>query len=105
MSSGNIGLDQPLTGHTKISQTEAIENEILLAAKRVTEIPSNGQLRCDYDGQTDGQPAYIGFAPRGLGASTTGWLIQKFTYDGSRQMTLRQIAYDSWDNRASATYA
>lgn len=104
MSSGNIGLDQKLTGHTKISQTEAMENEVSLAAKRVTEIPSNMQMRAQYS-STDGLPDYLGFAPRGLAVGNTGWLLQKFTYDGSRQCTLRQIAYDSWNNVATASYA
>jgi hypothetical protein len=100
-----LGQDEKLTGHTKISAAEAIELEVDLKAKRITEIPSNMQMRVDYDGQTDGLPKYLGFAPRGLASSATGWLIQKFTYDGSRQATLRQCAYDSWDNRATASYA
>lgn len=105
MSSGNIGLDQPLTGHTKISQTEAIENEILIAAKRVTEIPSNQQMLADYVARTDGQPVYLGYAPRSLAEGTDGWLLQKYTYDGSNQCTSRKIAYGNWTNRASETYA
>lgn len=100
-----IGETEILTGQTKVTSAEAIEHETLLKAKRYTEIPSNHQIRCDYSDRTDGQPTYIGFAPRSLASSTSGWLLQKFTYDGSSQCTLRQIAYDSWDNRASATYA
>lgn len=90
---------------SKSTQVEANEYEPLIYAKRVTEIPSNMQLRADYDSQTDGKPKFLGFGPRGLASSSTGWLLQQFTYDASRQVTLRQVAYNTWDNRASATYA
>ena len=64
------------------------------------------QLRCDYDGATDGRPRWVGFAARGVATSDTSWLLQRFTYDGNRQCTLRQIAYDSWDNHSTtAVYA
>lgn len=100
-----IGDTYTLTGQHKVSDAEAREHEDDILAKRITEIPTNLQMRADYDGQTDGLPKYLGFGTRGLASSTTGWLLQQFTYDGSRQCTLRQIAYDSWDNRAAATYA
>lgn len=100
-----IGDVELLTGQVRITAAEAIEHETELKAKRFTEIPSNMQMRADYDGETDGLPLYLAFAPRGLASSTDGWLIQKFTYDGSRQATLRQIAYGNWDNRTSETYS
>lgn len=93
------------SGEIKSTGVEKDEYEIALGAKRTTEIPSNMQMRADYDGQTDGLPKYMGYAPRSLASSATGWLLQKFTYDGSRQCTLRQIAYGIWDNRATETYA
>lgn len=100
-----LGDSYQLTGQVRGSDAESREHEALLHAKRFTEIPSNGQLRCAYS-STDGLPDYLGYAPRGLATNASGWLIQKYTYDGSRQMTLRQIAYDAWDNRATtATYA
>lgn len=99
-----LGQSEITNGQVRISAAEAIELEVDLKAKRITEIPSNMQMRGAYS-STDGLPDYLGFAPRGLATNTTGWLLQKFTYDGSRQCTLRQIAYDTWDNRASATYA
>ena len=106
MSLGQLGQAEGLTGHVRVSQAEAIENEILVAAKRVMEIPSNQQMQVDYDSQTDGQPLYLGFAPRSLLTSTNGWLLQKFTYDANspRQVLTRTIAYDSWANRAIASY-
>jgi len=100
-----LGQTEVLTGQIKISAAEAIELETDLKAKRITEIPTNMQMRVDYDGMTDGLPKYLGFAPRGLASNASGWLIQQFTYDGSRQATLRQCAYDSWDNRATASYS
>lgn len=101
---GNINHDWTPSGATKSSGIESDVYEKLLGSYRITEIPSNMQMRAAYS-STDGLPDYVGFAPRSLASSASGWLLQKFTYDGSRQATLRQIAYDSWDNRASATYA
>jgi len=75
-----------------------------LSALRITEISSNQQMRAAYS-STDGLPDYTGNAPKGLADSTTGWLLKKFTYDANRQCTLIQIAYDSWTNRASASYS
>lgn len=93
--------DVRLEGATKVSSAEAREHEGAIFAKRVTEIPSNLQMRVEY---TSGQPLYTGYAPKGVASSTGGWLLQKFTYS-SGQVTLRQIAYDSWDNRATASYS
>lgn len=95
-----LGTSDILTGQTKVSAAEAAEFEQLLSAKRTTEIPTNLQLRADYLARTDGLPTYMGYAPKGLASSSTGWLLQKFTYDASSQCTLRQIAYNSWDLRA-----
>lgn len=101
-----LGNTEILNGQVRISAAEAIELEVDLKAKRTTEIPTNMQMRVDYNGLTDGLPKFLGFAPRGLASSASGWLIQQFTYDGSRQATLRQCAYDAWDNRATtASYA
>ncbi len=96
-----LGQDREVWGELKVSAAEQAEYEPELFAKRITEIPSNMQMRAAYSA-TDGLPDYVGYAPRGLTAATTGWLLQKFTYDASRQCTLRQIAYSSWDLRADA---
>lgn len=79
--------------------------EGLLSAARITEIPTNMQMRADYLLRTDGLPTYMAYGPKGLATSSTRWLLQKFTYDSNAQCTLRQIAYGSWDNRASASYS
>lgn len=92
-----------LTGSLKVSMAEEREHDGALQAKRILEIPSNLQMRVAYNASK--QTEYAGFAARGLAASADGWLIQKFTYDANKQVTLRQSAYDAWDNRASATYA
>lgn len=65
---------------------------------------SSMQQRVDYD--EDGNAIYIGYAPMGTAADEANWLIQKFTYDGSNRMTLRQIKRKgTWDNRTGETYA
>jgi len=75
--------------------------ESALFAHRYTKIPSNMQMRIDW---TSGNADYVGYAPKDLTSSTQGWLLQKFTYDDSGRCTLRQIAFDSWDDRATASY-
>lgn len=100
-----IGASDTLWGQTKVSAAEAKEHEDLLLAKRIVEIPSNLQMRADYGSRSDSQPEHLGFAARGTASSDTSWLLHKFTYDGSNRVTLRQIAYDSWDNIATATYS
>lgn len=69
------------------------------------EFPSNFQMFIDYVARTDGQPIYVGFAPKGAATSDNVWLIQKSTYNGSNQLTQRQSAVGSYDNRASLTYS
>ena len=95
-----INNQEAVSGATKSSDVENKTYEKDLWAGRFTEIPSNMQMRADYTTRTDGQPVYLGFAPKGLASSATGWLLHKFTYDGSDRVTVRQIAYDIWDDRA-----
>lgn len=90
------------SGQTRPSIVEAREHEELVSARRITEIPPTLQMRVEYDGSD--RELYIGYGPRGLAASSTGWLIHKCTYT-TNLLTLRQTAFDSWDNRATATYA
>jgi len=93
------------SGQTKPDAISVDSYEHDLFAQRWTEIPSNLQMRAEYT--TDGGetvPLYLGFAPRGLAAGTDGWLLQKFTYDGSGNVTLRQIAYGNWTGRAGLSY-
>lgn len=99
---------QEFEGAVKPSSIEQAGWEADLFAHRYCEIPSNMQLRLDYGARSDGQPIYQGFAPRGLASSATGWLLYKFTYSADPgNMTLRQIAYGVWDDRAAegTTYA
>jgi hypothetical protein len=98
------GVSEPLTGQIKVSAAEAKEHEDLISAKRITEIPTNLQMMAAYS-STDGLPDYVGYAAKGLAAGTNGWLLQKFTYDASRQCTVRQIAYGNWTNRTGASYS
>lgn len=63
------------------------------------------QQTFDYGARTDGQPVYVCNGARGLATSAQGWIIYKYTYDGSNNVTVRQAALDSCDNRATATYS
>lgn len=96
-----VGVSDPLWGQTKVSAAEAKEHEDMLLAKRTVSIPSNMKKRFEY---SSGNCIYAGAAPKGLAEGTDGWMIQKFTYDGSNQCTDIDIAYGNWTNRASYTY-
>ena len=100
-----IGDSYVLNGQVRASDAEVREHEEEMYAKRTISLPLNMQERLDYGVRTDGQPTYIGYAPRALATSATGWMLAKFTYDDNGYVTVKQIAYDSWDNRAGATYA
>ena len=95
-------LSTGLTGSTRVSMAEEREHSQTLMAKRITEIPTDQQMRVEYN--SDGTHLYVGYGARGLASSDDAWLIHKFTYV-SQQVTLRQSAYDVWDDRSSATYA
>lgn len=78
-----------------------------LFAQRIVEVPSNMQFRADYDGQTDGLPKYVGYAPKGLAEGSDGWLLKEYTYDANdpRQCTKILIGYGNWTARAGASYS
>ena len=59
------------------------------------------EIRFDYGTRTDGQPVYIGYAPSGTLVGDSLWLLHKFTYDTSNNVTRREVAVDKdWTNRA-----
>ena len=88
-------LANPITqeGAVKPSSLEQHVYEPDLFAFRYTDIPSNMEGRWEYD--VDSNCIYAGYAPQGLGEGVDGWLIQKFTWDGSN-CTKREINYSSW---------
>ncbi|KYK25706.1 hypothetical protein AYK26_07760 [Euryarchaeota archaeon SM23-78] len=88
-------------GEGRASEVEARVFDPKVWAVRYVEIPSNMQMRVEYSGYN---ALYLGYADSGLGISASGWLLQKYTYDASGRATLRQISYDSWDDRALTTY-
>lgn len=64
------------------------------------------QYRFDYNGFTDGNPAFQGMAPKGVGEDDTRWTIYFWEYDSSRQATKRTIAFkSSWTLRTNAAYS
>jgi len=90
-------------GAVKPSSLEQQKYEPDLWADRITEIPSNMQMRIAYD--VSNRAEYVGFAPKGLAEATDGWLLHKFAYDGaSTRCVSRKIAYGNWTNHASETY-
>lgn len=74
----------------------------LVNSQTTTDAPSSLQIRNEYN--PDQTTLYMGFAQRGTLTSENTWTIFKYTYT-AQQMTLKQTAFDSWDNRAIATYA
>lgn len=71
---------------------------------KIQEFQGNLQMLIDYDGRTDGQPVYVGYAISGKGTSDDSWIVYNFQYDGSNQLTSRKTAYGIWDDRGSLTY-
>lgn len=94
-----------LTGQRKVTDAEAREHQATLLAKRITDIPNDLQIKVDPDGRSDNQPVYVGFAPKGLATSSEGWLLWKITYDSFGDFSYKQVAYDDYDSRASASYS
>lgn len=73
-----------------------------LNSRTITEGMGDRQKRFEYN--ADGTVLYAGEAPRSFASSDNYWIIQKFTYSGGN-VTLIQTAFDTWDNRATASYA
>lgn len=73
-------------------------------ASKVQDVLTDIQIQADYDVRTDGQPIYLGYAIAGKATSDNAWMIYKFTYDASNQMTVKQTSYGTWTGRAALTY-
>jgi len=95
------GGQRDVYGLVRSSEAESREFDPALDAKRVTDIPSNGQLQMEY---SSGNLIYLGFADRGITITASGWLIQKYTYDLSGNALSRTTAYDAWTDRILAEY-
>lgn len=63
------------------------------------------KVRLDYQGGTN--VVYIGFAVSGSLTSEPKWIICKFIYDASSNVTQIDVAPENsiWDNRTSLTYS
>lgn len=98
-------IDNPtiMEGAVKPSAIEVECLEPNLSSHRIMMIESNQQGMWDY--LTGTLVVYAGYAPRGLPTSSPSWLLQFYQYDGNSNVIQRQIAYDSWDNRATASYS
>jgi len=95
------GGQRDIYGLVRASEAESREFDPALDAKRVTDIPSNQQMRAEYSGN---DLIYLGFADKGISSATSGWLLHKYTYDASGKAISRQISYDSWKDKAITIY-
>jgi hypothetical protein len=68
------------------------------------EFPQYYQFSIDYDDRTDGQPVYMGYAPKGSAVGDNDWLIFMFTYNESDQVLTRKSAFGNWTDRATLSY-
>lgn len=75
------------------------EHDHRVVAKRVIGVESDLQLRVDDLGTT----LYVGQGARGLALSADGWLLTKYTIGDTTVSSMTAI--DTWNNRASASYA
>lgn len=62
------------------------------------EAPERIQL-FDYGARTDGQPEYIGHAPSGTAEGDDGWVLFKFTINGSGFVTKVESTGGIWTVR------
>ena len=97
-----IGTKENQSGATKPSSIEQMAWEGNIWAVRYTEIPSNMQMRVEYN--ADNTVKYRGFAARSLAEGTDGWLLQYFEYT-DRKIVKRTIAYGNWTGRTGEDYA
>ena len=61
-----------------------------------------------YAYHANGQPEYIGIAKKGSASSDAKWLITKYTYNGSNQVTLKETSDENavWDDyNTTVTYS
>ena len=93
---------EAVSGATKSSDVENKTYEKDTWALRITDIPSNMTKRFAWSG---GNCTYLGAAPRGLAEGTDGWILQKFTYDGSNQCTKIEVGYGNWTNHELEDFA
>jgi len=95
------GGDRDVYGLTRSTEAEHRKFEPSIDAERITEIPSNNQMKVEWIG---GNPIYCGFGAKGLSISASGWLLHKYTFDASGNATSRGICFNAWDDRALVTY-
>lgn len=98
-----IGTSVVQHGAVKPSNLEQEVFDTKVGAYRYIEVPSNLQLKVEYN--ASGTAKYRGYAVKGLAAGTDGWLIQFLEYDANNRLTTRTIAYGNWTNRAAETYS
>ena len=72
-----------------------------LNSTSTNQAPSTLQIRIDPDTSA---PIYVGYAVMGESSSADVWTIYKLTYSGS-EITTKQTALGSWDNRTLYTYS
>ena len=103
---GQLGTGIKFEGATTPTSIEVDSYEGAIFAKRFTEKPSNLKMEIEYgtSGNNNKKAKYIGYAPRGTATSADGWLLHFLEYNSSKQVIRRTIAFDSWDNRAAASY-
>ena len=95
------GGNRDVYGNTRSTEAEHRKFEPSIDAERITEIPSNQQMKVQWLG---GNPIYCGFGAKGLSISASGWLLHKYTFDASGNATARGISFDAWDDRALTVY-
>lgn len=61
--------------------------------------------KIDYDGRSDGQEVYHGFAPVGAKDEDKVWIIVKYHYNGPNWQDEKNIAYDcKWTERKDIAF-
>jgi len=77
---------------------------LLLQTKGITF--KENYYRSKFDWDANGNPIYVGYAPRGLDTSSAEWIISKIVWDANGNPTdiLMSVPGQIWDNRTSVVY-
>ena len=83
------------------SNAENREHEASMFGKRVMPLPTNQQILAENDG--DGNPVYVGYAPKALAEGTDGWAIYNISWVSGNFIS-KLTGYGNWTNRALEIY-
>lgn len=97
-------MSQLNSGQLKNTQTDSIEHDVYVEAKRVAQVPSLYGFRV-VGSATSGSPLYVGECTvPGASESSSAWVITRIIYTSGSGLVEGKVATGAWNDRASLTY-